>query len=408
MSQSSSALTSGYMTASSFALRLFYLFAVILPVVLPFVRRAAPVFLIGAALLALLHGVGRQEWKIQLSALSSTSAKLGFSFLLWAAITCLWTPDPIRAWQAVSSGALVFISALCVSVYGQEPNGRARLYASLSMSIAALTIIVDLKTGGILLHLIHSRPEPYRYNMVLVSLVVLSFALFYDGLNLAQPVKYIAIAILFGAVFIGESESAKLSMLVGYFVLLLARFVPRQWSFWLFVMGSLCAWPIFLLKPDLLKVASSIWPSLAEQGHAAERIQIWLAYSKFALAGLPWGWGVESVSHVPMTSYYATVPELLKPDLEWLHPHNNIIQILAEMGWFGCMLAFAGSFALVVWAHSNEPLRPARSGLVAAVVIVSLVSNGFWQAWWWSAVVVSIALLSRPKCPRIVHEPSNL
>ena len=395
MNQSGSKSPAASMAGSRIALHMFILFAVMLPLVLPIVRRAAPVFLVGVALLVVLHRVRRQEWRGLFSDLSTMPIVLGSCFLLWAAVTCLWAPDAVRAWQAVANGALIFFSALCVRSFSQGLDQRLYLYASIAMSVSALTIIIDLKTGGVLLHLIHSRPEPYRYNMVLVSLVILSFALFCEGTTLTQPMKYVAAAILLSAVFISESESAKLSILAGYIVLLLSRFVSSRVSFWLFLVGSMSAWAVFLIKPDLLSVVSRIWPSLAEQGHAVERIQIWIAYSKFALAGLPWGWGVESVSQVPLTSYYATVPDLSKADLEWLHPHNNIIQIVAETGLLGTIFVFAASMMLVIWAHSSEQLRPARAGLVTSVFIVALVSHGFWQMWWWSAVAVSCVLLRR-------------
>ena len=395
MNQFRSIFPAESMASSRVGLSIFYLFAVILPILLPFVRRATPVFLIGAALLVVLYRIRRLELRRFFLDLSGTTIVLGACFLLWAAVTCLWAPDAVRAWQAVASGALIFFSALCVSTYSLEPDERSYLYASIALSLSAMTIIIDLKTGGFLLHLIHSRPEPYRYNMVLVSLVILSFVLFSESRTLRQPVVYVAVSTLLCAVFIGESESAKLSILAGYLVSFLSLFVPRRVSFWLFIVASMSAWAVFLIKPDLLSVASRIWPSLAEQGHAAERIQIWVAYSKFALAGLPWGWGVESVSQVPLTAYYSNVPDLLKPDLEWLHPHNNVIQIVAETGLPGTVLAFAAYLALVIWAHSSEQLRPARAGLITAVVIVALVSHGFWQMWWWSVVAVSCVLLWR-------------
>jgi len=373
---------------------LFLFLAAFLPAVLPFVRRAAPVFLVFAALLIVIHIVRHGIWREVSARLAPFPVLVGTSFLIWAALTCLWAPVAMRSWQSVGSGVLIFISGLCLFIIPSERSRRADVFSVLAISFAALVVLIDLKTGGALLHFIHSRPEPYRYNMVLVSLVALSFGLFHQGPTLAQPLKYVAVLLLTGAVFVGESETAKLALLIGYFVLFLSPVVSRIVSYFCFLVGVAAAWIVFLLAPEFLSDLAKVWPSMAEMGHAAERVQIWIAYSKFSLAGLPWGWGVESVAHVPMTSYYAIVPDNLKSSLEWLHPHNNFIQIVAELGFPGIFLGMVGSFYFVVWSHADERLRPARAGLLAAIMVVTLVSHGFWQMWWWSVVLIAFVMLS--------------
>ena len=368
---------------------LFFLLASILPVVLPFVRRAAPVFLVFAALLIFIHIVRHRLWREVSARLAHFPVCVGTSFLIWAGITCLWAPVAVRSWESVGSGLLIFISGLSLFISPPERSRRADLFAALALSFAALILIIDLKTGEMLLHIIHSRPDSYRYNMVLVSLVILSFGLFHQDRTLQQPLKYIAVFLLMGAVFVGESETAKIALLVGYIALFLAPLVSRLVSLISMVIGVVGAWVVFLIRPDVLAYPTRLLPAFAEQGHAAERIQIWIAYSEMARAGLPWGWGVESVANVSMTAYFKTVPEASKPWLEWLHPHNNAIQIAAEMGWPGIVLGLAASGAMLLWAHEVERLRPARVGLVCSVIMVALFSHGFWQMWWWSAVVVA-------------------
>ncbi len=365
-----------------------------LPVILPFIRRAGPVVLVLAACLTLAPIIMRGEFRDLMWRMLTPITMLIAAFLGWACVTLLWTPVPARGFHAVASATLMVLSGL-VLIHGLErldPYTTVRWLAP-SIALGATIIAVDLSTGGYLLKLIHSRPEPYRYNMVLVSLVALSFALFRQGVNFSQPLKYVSIIALLAAAFVGESETAILDLLVGYAVFFLSSVVSRRVSFAFFSLSIIAVWAIYLLKPEILGEAARLWPSLAEQGHAFERIQIWIAYSKFALAGLPWGWGVESVAHVPTTSYFATVPDALKPGLEWLHPHNNVIQIASEMGMPGSFLGLAGSFFLVSWVHADEGLRPARAGIVATIMIVALVSHGFWQMWWWSAVIASLVLL---------------
>jgi len=373
---------------------ILFMLGAFLPAILPFVRRAAPVILVLAAVFVIVHIFRNKLWREALGNIPLRPLVLGICFLTWASITCFWAPVFVRSWQSVASGWLIFVSSICLILWPLKRDDRADLLLALALSFAALTVTIDLKTGGWLLQLIHSRPEPYRYNMVLVSLGVLSFAMFHDGLSLKQPVRYVCLVLLFIAVISGESETAKLSLLAGYLVLLVSQFVPLIFSIACFIAGVCAAWVIFLLTPNALGDLAQIWPTLAERGHAAERLQIWAAYSKFANAGLPLGWGVESVAYVPMTNFYADAPDLMKSWLEWLHPHNNVIQIAAEMGWPGVVLGFVSCCALVFWAHADERRRPARAGLVTAIIIVSLISHGFWQMWWWSAVVICLSFLS--------------
>ena len=371
---------------------LFFL-AVILPVLLPFVRRATPVVLGIATLLAVIYLFQQAGRRKKLYQLARPATFLGLAFLIWAGVTCFWAPVPSRSWQAVFSGAFVFACANILRVVPLPSDRRILDGTSLSIALASLIIVLDLEAGGQLLHLIHSRPEPYRYNMVVVSLVALSFGMFSRGLSLSQPIKYLAVLILVAAAFVSESETSKLALIVGYFSMVSSTLLPRRFSLMSSIVCLIFVWVVSLLRSDLLQNAADFWPSLAEHGHAAQRVQIWVAYSKMAIAGLPLGWGVESVAHVPMTSYFATVVEPLRVHLEWLHPHNNAIQIAVEMGLPGIFLGFIGCLFLLFWAHADEKLRPARVGLISATIVVALVSHGFWQMWWWSAVAISIWLL---------------
>jgi len=381
----------------------FFYLAVGLPLVLPFVRRASPVFLVVAALMVVVHMVRKQIWRKSFERMTFAPIALGMLFLLWSGITCLWTPDSTRGWQSVASGTLIFACGLCLVMWPPKRSPGLDGLAAMALGSAALIVAIDLKTGGLLLHLIHSRPDPFRYNMVLVSLVVLSFGLFHDGLKFSRPMKYAAVALLSFGVFVGESETAKLALLVGYGVLCVSTFIAPIVSQVMFGICVLLSWIVFLLVPNHISMATWIFPSLAENGHAVERIQIWTAYSKMAIAGLPWGWGVETVAQVPMTSYYLSLPDTSRVDLNWLHPHNNVIQIASELGWIGIFLGIVSSFGLVKWAHANDGLRPARTGLVASVFVVALISHGFWQMWWWAAVCVALSFLtSKTELEKIV------
>ena len=389
----------GAVAPSAFSLPgvLFFSLVILLPLVLPFIRRASPVFLVSAALLICIHVIWHGQWRESLKELSPCAVTLGACFLFWAGLTSFWAPVVSRSWHAVGSGSLIFLSGLCLLFYQWERSRRIDLFLAIAISISSLIIFIDLTTGDMLLRLVHSRPEPYRYNMVLVSLLVFSFGLFQRGLKLSGPLNYIALLVLLGAAFVSESETAKLAILVSYFSLFSSHFMPRMISIFCSAIAVIAAWAIFLLDPLIVEDVGQLWPVLAEQGHLIERIQIWAAYSKMAQAGLPWGWGVESVSSVPLTKYFVMVPEATRQYIQRLHPHNQLIQIAVEMGWIGIFIGFATNIWMVFWAHADEHLRPARVGLLVTIMIVALVSHGFWQMWWWSSLAIGCCFLKRKR-----------
>jgi len=79
-----------------------------------------------------------------------------------------------------------------------------------------------------------------------------------------------------------------------------------------------------------------------------------------------------------------------------LHPHNAGIQIWTEAGLIGALLA-----SIVVGALF-EPLKKyvqsrahggAVGGIIVAVLIVSSLTYGAWQFWWWGCVFLAVGAL---------------
>ena len=86
---------------------------------------------------------------------------------------------------------------------------------------------------------------------------------------------------------------------------------------------------------------------------------------------------------------------------EWpyvaLHPHNAGLHIWVETGVIGAGLAtlavaMMGRRALA-WAGVDRARSSALAGLVVAATVISAVSFGVWQEWWWASVFLAVALL---------------
>jgi len=79
-----------------------------------------------------------------------------------------------------------------------------------------------------------------------------------------------------------------------------------------------------------------------------------------------------------------------------LHPHNAGIQIWTETGFIGALLASAIIAALFkpVRKYALDRTRGgAVSGVIVAIVIISSLTYGAWQFWWWSCLFLSVGAL---------------
>lgn len=79
-----------------------------------------------------------------------------------------------------------------------------------------------------------------------------------------------------------------------------------------------------------------------------------------------------------------------------LHPHNAGIQIWTETGLIGAMLAssvIAALFRPVKEYVQSGSHGAAVSGVIMAILIISSLSYGAWQFWWWGSIFLAIGAL---------------
>ena len=79
-----------------------------------------------------------------------------------------------------------------------------------------------------------------------------------------------------------------------------------------------------------------------------------------------------------------------------LHPHNAGIQIWTEAGLIGALLASAVIAAMIKPVKEYVQSRAhggAVSGLIMGVLIISSLTYGAWQFWWWGCVFLAVGAL---------------
>jgi len=119
------------------------------------------------------------------------------------------------------------------------------------------------------------------------------------------------------------------------------------------------------------------------------------------------GWGLDASRALPHASDLVDdprIPEIAKAGGTWmpLHPHNAALQWRLELGLPGAALATL-AVLWIVWRVSAQAAGPpatraAALAVVAASLVVAMLSYGFWQAWWQSSlwIIAALALAVAP------------
>ena len=79
-----------------------------------------------------------------------------------------------------------------------------------------------------------------------------------------------------------------------------------------------------------------------------------------------------------------------------LHPHNAGVHIWTEAGLIGCILAvsvIASSWKLVAEFCQTKNMSILISGILIAIILISSLTYGAWQFWWWGSVFFSFGLI---------------
>jgi len=363
----------------------------LVPVILPFARRAGPLLFSVAAVLALACILREPKVRRALLHLDFFGFCLG-GFFLWSALTLFWSPWFERGVFSLLATAQIALAAFVIFKFPlkQCSASKAYLIASLGVSLASIVIFLDLQAGAPLLKLLNSRPDPFRYNMVLVSLLPLSIILIPKRFKTPWVyLRLLALACFSAAIFVSESETAKVTLLFSFAVFVSSLMLPQKLIRIMIVTAVVLAWSTAPWLADIMVHSKAFLGTLWDRGHAADRLAIWSGFGEMARAGLPWGWGIDASPAASKTVFFQQASVETQKNVSWLHPHSMPLQIYVELGLPGVILAgFASLLALPRCDRISRGLWAQRCALAAVVLTVAMISHGFWQTWWWVGVAI--------------------
>ena len=368
----------------------FVLFLV-LPAILPFIRRAGPPTLVATGLFAAFVLWRQDRLGTALKAhLRNPVTLLFLAFMAWATISLAWSTVPYRGFVNIATSFILVAAFLMILEFPLAQAAPAFLMAGLS--IGSGVIAVDFLSGSHLLKFLHTTDaEPWRYNMVVVSYSVLGMALL-TYLNVLKLFTFMTVFMLVAlATFLGESETAKLLLILFPVLFSVCLMTPRS----VIKSAYMCVSAFVVLfssagMPGLIILKKLVPPEFWRHGSGDERLAIWSSVADFAYHGLPFGWGVATTASPYKTSYFIAANQDVQRAISHWHPHNNFLQIATELGLPGFVIGLSLlAIALVKSFPASRFQAAAFVTFVSVILGMASISHGFWQSWWWTAVLIA-------------------
>ena len=382
-----------------YALVLQFLLPIYL-LVAPFSTRSATFFLIIVALAALPLVLSDGPWHLPWSSIKFHVAWLPVA--LWFALTPLWAEDPAKAFErVVSIAGLAIIAAVAL-----WPARRHRL----ALHLPKLALAGAIAAAGLLLIVMQKPTLAGKTSVSDFNRCAISFAVAYWILltrlrsPLAAAEKYLLIAALCacaGAVLLSDTQSAMTGLIVGHAAMLLALVVP-QTAF--YVLSASTVALTLLIRPIIGVLSMPLFQPVLDssfmmRASGGVRLNIWQDYLAMADDRFWHGYGPGTAPSLEIKQHLvAAKGGAHESFLNFIHPHNAFVQIWFDMGAIGAIAASLGLAALFVVLRKPLVTHPALLGLTACIIMITTVSHGLYQTWWWALVALSAIYSCILKC----------
>jgi exopolysaccharide production protein ExoQ len=369
----------------------------VLPLMMVPASKSSPLFLGIAAVLAAVAafhaGPNDRIRTIVAKTIRSPASSAAIMLILLMGLSCFWAHDRSASLNQFVQFVIPVICGVILALAFPTVAHKGRLkWWCLAAGLASLLVIIDLKTGFRLRQLTGGRTMDYSYNRSIVTLTLLVWPLLALVMARRQWLVLALLAPVPVAVFMGESQTAVLGLLVGILVLPVAWFLPRLTN-WL---GLVTVLTVLVISPFFGTLAKQMlgasFHKAMEAGHSDDRVQIWLSFEATAQKKLWLGNGFGS----SLNLQNAAVAKEIAPERVTLlgasHPHNAFLQLWVELGLAGAALAaLLFVFLFQAIGRVDPQLQPFILTWIAVVCAIALVSHGAWQAWWVAAIAASAA-----------------
>lgn len=372
----------------------------VMPLAMALANRSSPLLVALAAAAFLAAGLvedRKATFRLLLNPLGTPLGLAALAFLGWCLLSFAWSPFPALSLRTAGEFAPTLLAAYLLArlAPGRLPAFAIPL-AAVSVGLAGLYVVLGLVGGLPVQRALGLRVAEFVFNRPVLTLLLIAAPLAFAALRAGRRVAAgLVMLASFAAILISVSGAAKMGLVAGLAALGLARLLPARVG--IGVMGlslGLCV-ALAPVEGDLLQ---RFMPEAAHERlvQSSSRARVAIARSfGAAVAQDPWrgaGYGVSA------RFAEAPVAQRLEPEMRELlavgHPHNSFLQVWAELGLSGAVLA---ALVLMLMLQALAGLSPGGRatalGLVAAASAVAFVEHGAWQAWWTAGLGAAITWL---------------
>ncbi|MFD2251412.1 O-antigen ligase [Pseudochelatococcus lubricantis] len=367
----------------------------ILPLAMALANRSAAAILAVAGVLALLARI-TSGGRLTLPPPAPAAAAL--TFIAWAAVSLAWSHAPATSLFVAAEAGLPFLGGvlLLISLPRDIPAAFVR-WAAIAFAAACVLIVAELAAGLAPREALGLRAQSFIFNRPVMTLLLIFWPLAIQMKRLGWGRWALAL----GALLIVTVERATSGAAMLGLLLALPAFLVASWSrrTGLLLAGAMLAGCLVIAPFKGVLLERILPPSLIarlESVHAADRIEIWQDFAAIVqrrpLTGA--GFGVSAkMAEAPAA---AEIPPERGRLLAAGHPHDGFLQIWAELGLVGALLAALNGFFILraIARLPHDMIAAAAASTIAAAAVVS-VFHGAWQGWWIGLLMATAFWCSR-------------
>ncbi|WP_243367675.1 O-antigen ligase family protein [Microvirga solisilvae] len=371
----------------------------LLPVGMAIAHRSSPVYVILSAVLCLIaSGIeGRLDTLLRnlRSALLSPLGLAVIAFFVWGLMSIGWSEFRLLSLRAFGEFWLPISAVLVLALLLPEKIKPPMFWLLAgAFVLAAIIMLVELKTGMALRRAFKVRSDTYIFNRPVLTLLMLILPLTAWVLSCVRRGWIYGLGLLALLAVLelrSESEAAMLGLAIVCIAFPLAWFLPRL----VFALAGLGFLAAFCLSPFIGFISAQVMtPAMHQQlasGHSKDREQLWQSFGYVVQEDPLLGGGFGVSPRMPDTEVAQKVPATHRRMLNIGHPHNAALQIWVELGVVGAVLSLLIAF-LTLRSLWNMPhlTRSASMALMAGAAPVALVGHGAWQGWWAASLGAAI------------------
>lgn len=333
-----------------------------------------------------------------------------FGFLIWAAMTALWSPydsgglsNPVK----LLLGVTIFLGCFSAirAAYNTRPNQFAHFFLAINIFMCGLIVFDQLSRFG--LTFLFDAPkegEDLFYKKVDAVMNVghaVTIAALFLGPVIAICLKlfrwgfFCALVYMLLVLCAAHLSALAIGMIaaIAIFIISLAayKWPVRTSSFAIFTAIA------SLIFAPLLGVISARLPDDFVQNLPVSwqhRVAMWEYTEARIWDNLFMGHGFDAVrtfEAVTSIGVYDNLP------IVSLHPHNAGLHIWVETGLLGVFIACFCLFLLgrhiSAQAAKSRYYAAAMSGFILGATIISATTYGVWQHWWWASLILTASII---------------